>query len=747
MSEPDAAMALQSDSGFAPQRVVILALPICFSQLSQLFLSLLFRSRGLVVLISVLLIPLLLSGPVRANPVTTAHAQVELISETTAIQAGQPFWLAFRLTAQPGWHTYWRNPGDSGLATRLTWTLPPGFSAGEIQWPYPERVAVGPLMNFGYHGAVALLTQIQPPPTLAAGQALSVRVRGDWLICQEDCIPEEAVLELSLPVSAEPAPPDPRWSVLFAATRRLLPVAAPWSAHYRLTPEALALSLDAGPAVERVTAVEFFPFADGVIEHAAPQTLRRAGAELQLSVARGTLQELPPTLAGVVVVREQLEDGAVSASAFTLAAAPAPTSAATPTFSGLQLAQMLILALLGGLLLNLMPCVFPVLSLKALGLAQHAHHAPGAVRAHGLAYVAGVLLCFALIAALLIALRAVGQQLGWGFQLQSPSFITLLAYLLFALGLSLSGVFHLGDRLMGVGSAWADRPGYGGSFATGALAVVVATPCTAPFMGAAVGFALTQPWWVSLSVFEFLGLGLALPYLALSLWPTLLRFLPRPGAWLERAKQLLAFPLYATAAWLVWVLSQQAGPDGVAVVLAGMILIAFAIWLGQSSRDAGQRSQRLGRIGATLALLLALALAWWPSVENPDASSASAAAVTSSLPSEPFSAARVAELRAAGQPVLVNFTAAWCITCLVNERVALSSARVAEALRAQNVAYLKGDWTRRDPAITAALAEFGRAGVPLYVLYRPGAAEPTILPQLLTESLLLETLQSLLNPS
>lgn len=681
--------------------------------------------------------------PVNANPVKTVHAQAELISETTAIQAGQPLQLALRLIAQDGWHTYWRHPGDSGLATQITWTLPAGFSASEIEWPYPERIPVGPLMNFGYHGDVILPVKIQPPASLSAGETVTLRARADWLICQEDCIPEQATLELSLPVSADPASLDRRWTALLAATRRALPVTAPWPVHFSQTPTTLSLIVNAGPAAERITALEFFPLNDGVIEHAAPQALRRQGDAWQLSVARGTLTELPSTLSGVMVVRERLEEGETSANAFSIAAAP--VSAPTPPVSGGQLLQMLILAWLGGLLLNLMPCVFPVLSLKALGLAQQAHHAPGAVRAHGLAYTAGVLVCFALIAGLLMALRTAGQQIGWGFQLQSPAFVTLLAYLLFVLGLSLSGLFMLGGSLMGVGGTWAEQPGYGGSFATGALAVVVATPCTAPFMGAAVGFALIQPWWVSLSVFQALGLGLALPYLALSLWPTLLRFLPRPGPWLERTKQFLAFPLYATAAWLVWVLSQQAGPTGVAVALAGMILIAFGLWLMQTSRDAGPRGQRVARIGAGLAALLALLLAWLPNAEAPDSSpSANAATATAAgLPAEPFSAARVSELRTAGQPVLVNFTAAWCITCLVNERVALSSTRVAEALAAKNVTYLKGDWTRRDPAITAALAEFGRAGVPLYVLYRPHVAEPTVLPQLLTESLLLETLHSL----
>jgi thiol:disulfide interchange protein DsbD len=689
---------------------------------------------------AILLIGLIHVCPVFANPVQTPHVRAHLFSEVTSVQPGQPFWVALRLSMRDGWHTYWRNPGDSGLATVIDWILPEGFIASEIHWPYPERIPIGPLVNYGYHGEVWLLTQIQPLATLVETAPLTLEARALWLVCEKDCIPEEAVLRLTLPVRTESPPIDPRWADGFAATRRALPQPSPWPIAFQATADALTLELAAGPAAGNIAELTFFPAGDGLIDHAAPQNVRRDGATVRLTVARGAAPALPEPLAGVIVLREQLDNGEPAVHAFTLAAAraePAPSPAASPPF-----ARAVLLALLGGVLLNLMPCVFPVLSLKALGLARHAHESPGTVRVHGLAYTAGVLVCFALVAGVLIALRAAGEQIGWGFQLQSPAFVALLAYFMFALALSLSGVFIIGGRLMGLGGNWADRPGYAGSFATGVLAVVVATPCTAPFMGAALGFALTQPWPVSLVVFQALGLGLALPYLLLSFSPALLRFLPRPGPWLEYGKQLLAFPLYATVAWLVWVLSRQAGPDGVAAVLAGLILTAFALWLAQTVRAAGRGWRLAGRAGAGLALVLALGLARLPATTGAESAYA-AARPSSAVAWEPFSPARLAELQAAGQPVFVNFTAAWCITCLVNERIALSSPRVAMELAERKVVTLKADWTHRDPVITTALAAFGRAGVPLYLLYSPRTVEPVILPPILTEALLLQTLQTL----
>jgi thiol:disulfide interchange protein DsbD len=459
-------------------------------------------------------------------------------------------------------------------------------------------------------------------------------------------------------------------------------------------------------------------------------------------VARGPLREaVNAPIDGVLVVSERL-DGAIARHAFTVTARPSSAGGSSATSS---LLRAIALALAGGLVLNLMPCVLPVLSVKALGLVQHSGQRPSVLRAHGLAYAAGVLVSFAIVAGALIALRAGGEQLGWGFQLQSPAFVTLLAWLFFAVALGFSGAIVVSGRFAGVGHALAARSGYVGSFAAGALATVAATPCTAPFMGGAVGFAVTQPWPTALVVFEALGLGLAVPYLLLSLVPAWSRFLPKPGPWMERLKQFLAFPLYASSAWLVWVVSQQAGPHGVGAALAGLVLIAFAAWLHQALGGvrAIWRRSATWAVAALLPLLIVGLVALGPLGAPASAPEAAGGGVVGW---EPFSPERLDALRASGKPVFVNFTAAWCVTCLVNERVALRSPAVADALARKGVVALKADWTNRDATISRVLGSLGRSGVPLYVLYPPGSgagAPPTLLPQILTEGAVITALDKI----
>lgn len=686
----------------------------------------------------VLLVALAYARPTFANPVQTPHVQAHLVSEFAAAQPGQPFWVALRLNMRDGWHTYWRNPGDSGLATTIDWTLPEGFTASAIHWPYPERIPVGPLMNFGYHGEVWLLVQIQPPATLVEAEPVTLQAHAQWLVCEEDCIPEEGVLRLTLPVSAESAPLDPRWSEGFAATRRALPQPNPWPASFHVTADALTLELDAGPSTGNIAELTFFPAEDGIIDHAAPQAVQRDGSTVRLTAARGAASALPEPLTGVFVLQERLDDGEPVVHAFTLAASLAEPA---PTLAYPVLAQSLLLALLGGVLLNLMPCVFPVLSLKALGLARHAHESPGAVRAHGLAYTAGVLVCFALVAGALIALRAAGEQIGWGFQLQSPGIVALLAYLFFLIGLNLMGYFEVGGSLMSTGEGLASRGGLSGSFFTGVLATVVAAPCTAPFMASAIGFALTQSWLASLLVFAALGAGMAAPYLLLCYWPGLLQRLPRPGPWMARLKEALAFPMFASLIWLLWVVSQQAGSTGVLVVMSGMLALGFALWLLRVTSRPGAR-----RTAIVIGVLLAAGALYLPftlqTIRIGEQAVADSAKRGAGPMWEPYSEARLAELRE-DHPVFVNFTAAWCITCKVNEAVALDRAAVRQAFEGKNVRYLKGDWTNEDPVITVALARYQRNGVPLYLLYRPGADRAEVLPQILTESVVLDAIEGL----
>ncbi len=666
--------------------------------------------------------------------------RVDLLSEQAGIVPGGEVWIGIRQRITPGWHTYWTNPGDSGEPLSMEWTLPPGFTAGPIVWPHPERLPVGPAMSHGYTGEVVLLTRVTAPPDLPPG-TVTLGGRAAWLVCEKICIPEEARVELVLPVIAGRAPASPD-APLIARARRAVPEESPWPATVSASPERVVLTLAARELrAGAIADVWFYPAQWGLIEHAAPQEARVDAHGLTLVMARGPLPAAAAApVEGVLVIKERLEGGTAS-QAFVIRGDPSgPASGNEGAPSALSLAAAVGLALLGGLLLNLMPCVLPVLSVKVLALLGHADASAPALRRHGLAHTAGVLVCFAALAGALLALRAGGMGIGWGFQLQSPIVVTLLAYLFFAMGLSLSGVLTFGGRLAGVGHSLAARPGYVGSFFTGALVAVAATPCTAPFMGAATGFALTQPAPSALAVFLALGLGLALPYLLLSVAPTWRRLLPRPGPWMERLKQVLALPLYATVGWLVWVVSEQAGPPATTAVLAGLVLIALAVWMRRISRAAQGRRRRLAAATAGASVVLALAVGALVGLGAPAPAPATAAA--GGVPWEPWSPRRVAEARAEGRPVFVNFTAAWCITCLVNERVALRSSTIADAFRRTNVLYLKADWTNRSPEIAAALDGFGRSGVPLYVLYPP-RAEPIVLTPVLTEGTILEAIEKL----
>ncbi|MGY2048388.1 protein-disulfide reductase DsbD family protein [Methylobacterium sp. JK268] len=697
----------------------------------------------------------------RVNPKYADLVRADLVAEPAAIAPGQPFTVGVRLTMKPHWHVYWRNPGDSGLAPEIAWTLPPGFSAGPIAWPVPARIPVADLVNFGYEGETLLTATITPPERLD-GSAAPLKAKVSYLVCERECIPGEASLALTLPVAppGTSARPDPRQADRFAAARAALPQPSPWPSRLTEDGDALTLHLDApGLKPDTIHDLAFFPYAETAIEHAAPQAVSVDAAGLHVGLRRSNLAPAGPIgrLDGVLTLTEDAADGPVR-HAFALgdaaapAASPASTSpspaAAPPQTAAPPLAddgptglwQAALLAFLGGILLNLMPCVFPVLSIKVLGLVRQSGESAGRVRLHGLAYTAGVLATFLGLAGLLIGLRAGGAQIGWGFQLQSPLVVAGLAYGLFAMGLSLSGALTLGGRFVAVGDGLTRRAGLEGSFFTGVLATLVATPCTAPFMGAAVGFALTQGAAVSLAVFAALGLGLALPFWLLTLWPAAVRRLPRPGAWMETLKGFLAFPLYATVAWLVWVLSQQVGPAGLFLALLGFVLVGFCAFALERGRGAGPLGRRLA-LGAAALGLVALGLIG----AALDRDRAGATPVTVAGGPEPFTQARLDGLLAQGRPVFIDMTAAWCITCQINERTALAGQAVRDAFQARNVAYLKGDWTNQNPEITRVLEAHGRSGVPLYLLYR-GPGDAQVLPQILTESTVLAALDGLAAP-
>jgi len=682
------------------------------------------------------------------NVATTDNVKARLVSETGAIGPGQSIWVALELNIRDGWHTYWRNPGDSGQATTLAWTLPPGFTAGDIVWTTPHRFDLPPLVNYGYAGHAVHLVKITAPRELKSGSMALLQAKAGWLVCSDVCIPEDAQLQLKLPTVASAAALDPKDAALFTAARSDLPNPQPAATEARTQDGNLVLTLGSawGATLPQITSLAFFPYEEGSIEYGAPQTLTRSKDAVELAVKAGDRPQKTGTVRGVLLATEQsggspavvpIEIAAAFGTTAGGAAAAETGRSARPAAEVPALPSLVLLAVLGGLILNLMPCVFPVLSIKAIGLVEQAKKHPAAVRAKGLVFAAGVVSSMLTLAIVLLALRAGGEEIGWGFQLQSPLFVTLMVYLLLAVGLNLSGVFEIGGGLAGVGDGLTRGDGYRASFFTGVLTTLVATPCTAPFMAAAVGAALTQSPVVALVIFAGLGVGLSLPYLLLSFAPWTRRVLPKPGAWMDTLKQIFAFPMYASAAWLLWVLAQQTSSLGLGAALTGVILIAFSGWAYQKSKSSGRTMRLTALATAFAAFLLAVLLPLRFDDAAAAATAKTAAAVQEAGGWQPYDAARAQEIAAAGRPLLINFTASWCLTCLVNERNAFSDEAVQAVFRDKGVTLMKGDWTNRDPVITKALAAFGRAGVPLYLVYnaKPGSSEPLVLPQLLTATI------------
>lgn len=667
---------------------------------------------------------LLLSGAVAAHSSgwqQAKHLKAELVSEYQQVMPGQQLWLALHFIPDEHWHTYWQNPGDSGLATSINWQLPDGVTVGDIQWPTPQAFSIPPLMNYGFEGPTVLLSQLTVPADFR-GDQLSIRARADWLVCEEICIPADAEFALTLPVGQAAVLSDSATAVIASGNSKL-PIPLTVSGSFDLAGGSFSAAIRGLPDVDFQ---QFFVAATELVDHAAAQQLLFSEGEWLLRQNLNTYFTSAPEHFELVMVSS-------NGQGYSLSLTLADGTAEMPATTSQGLWLVLLMAAAGGLILNLMPCVFPVLSLKALSIAANSGQR-AEQRRDALWYTLGVVLSFVSLALLLLGLRAAGSAVGWGFQLQSPWLVALLAYLLFALGLSLSGVVQFGLGLMSAGSGLTQSKGAKGSFFTGVLAVVVASPCTAPFMGGALGYAVTQPPLLALLVFVALGLGMALPFLLLAYLPALAQALPKPGAWMDTLKQLLAFPLYLSAVWLVWVFGRQAGIDAVAVLLCGMVAIAAACWLygsWQFSRAGWSRP-------LVAALLLLLSVAVLRLV--PDSTAPATAAADAHW--QAWSPDKLAQLRQSGKPVLVNMTADWCITCLVNERVALNTDSSKAALALYDVTYLKGDWTRRDAEITAYLHQYQRDGVPLYVLYWPGQT-PEVLPQILTPDTLRQTLERL----
>lgn len=714
---------------------------------------------------------LLAATPAFAAPQRVGPLEVDLLAEQTSITPGQPFMVGLRFVMDPEWHVYWRNPGDSGLAPTLDWTLPEGFTAGDIQWPYPEAIVYPPLVSIGYEYDVLLPIQITPPADLEPGATVNIVAKAGWLVCKEECLPGDAMVSLTMPIGDGP-PPDEATTTQFAESYRKLPKAeSGWSAGVTSTDTTIALHLAPPPdANVDLSTATFFPYDSDVIEYAEPQTLVADGAGYTLTITRSQYAT-PGEITGLtgIVVSEQGWSGPDSghaieitasqgrppamadmtpATAGTLGNAPQsgdPAAPAPPASGGVaNLWQALLFAFIGGLILNLMPCVLPVMSLKIFGFIKHANDDRKLILAHGAVFTAGVVLSFWVLAGVLIALRAGGEQVGLGFHLQSPLFLMALCAFLFIFSMSLLGSFEIGATLTGVGGATHHIGGFAGSFLNGVTATVVATPCTAPFMGPALGFALTQSALGIFSIFTAIGLGMAAPYLLLSSNPTLLKFVPKPGPWMETLKQGMGFLLLATIVWLADVLGAIAGAGAMTALGLTLLLLGIAAWILKEFAPvtAPAKSQRIAQLTAALFMLVGVGVGLAGAGNVPATAPGEQPAIAAEsgpIAWEPYSAARVAELTAAGQPVLLDFTAAWCLSCQVNERVALNNADVVAKLEELNIATIKADWTRRDAEITRALASYQRNSVPLYVLIS-ATGETQILPEILTPAIVLEAL-------
>ena len=685
------------------------------------------------------------------NVVVTPQVRAELLAfapqgvpvgQPEAAAKKQPVWVGLQLAHKPEWHTYWKNAGDSGLPTALEWTLPPGVIAGDIAWPLPKKIPIGSLANYGYEGTVLLPVPLTVTPDFRpplAGNTLDVKLKASWLVCRKECIPEEGEFAIQIPLKGSTALHAEAFETAFKAQPRpvmgsvggILP-----DSQIQIDGNLLRFSVQGLPVELRGKTLDIFPETTEVIETAATPKQAWNGAEWTASIPLAPQRLNSPSVMPVVLGhggqgwRAELKvlgtwpkvlpgPGAVG-SVGALAPAAAPASQASGSAASLGLA--LLGALLGGLILNLMPCVFPVLAIKVVGFTRHANDRR-AHRLSGLAYTAGVVASFVALGALLLALRAAGEGLGWGFQLQSPGMVAALAALFTLIGLNLAGVFEFGSFLpSGVASLQARHP-VADSFLTGVLAVAVASPCTAPFMGASLGLAVTLPAAQALAVFAALGLGLALPYLAASFVPAVARALPRPGPWMHTFRRLMAFPMFATVVWLVWVLGQQTGIDGAGALLALLVGGAFMVWTLTLTGAA-----RAWLASLSIAALGLLTLGIGPNVlkmVDPEPM----AATTGRW--QPWTPGKVDTLLAAGQPVFVDFTAAWCVTCQYNKKTTLADAAVLADFDAKKVQLLRADWTRRDPAITAALAQLGRNGVPVYVLYAAGKP-PVVLSEILS---------------
>ena len=669
------------------------------------------------------------------NTFTTEQVQAELMAHAPdGVDPGKTVWVGLQLRHQPDWHTYWKNSGDSGLATNLSWTLPAGVLAGEIAWPLPVKIPIGNLANYGYDNTVLLPVPLTITPDFkpsVLNPELEVKLKASWLVCKIECVPQDGEFVLRVPVRGSTA----IHGATFDAAFRAQPQALPQAGSIAIEDRTLKVSVIGLPASLQGQTLEFFPETPEIIETAAKWTQSWQGAVWTATVPMAKHRSGDPATMPLVLAAQLGNErvGFVTQAKVTgtwpVMAAPSATGTTAPANQPTAPASLpsslwlaLLGALLGGMILNLMPCVFPVLAIKVVGFARHGSH-PRRQRVGGLAYSAGVVLSFIALGALMLLLRGAGEQLGWGFQLQSPAVVAALAALFTVIGLNLAGVFEFGQFVPSrVALLEAKNPSVD-AFLSGILAVVIASPCTAPFMGASLGVALALPPLQALTIFATLGIGMALPYLAASWSPALARMLPRPGAWMATFRHAMAFPMFATVVWLVWVLGQQSGINGAASLLALLLSLALVIW---ALALRGRTRLVMTTLGMAVFVLLSASIG--QNVTKPLEITSNPA---SSALWQPWAPGKVDQALAGGAPVFVDFTAAWCVTCQYNKSTTLASTELLADFASRSVTLLRADWTRRDPAITAALAQLGRNGVPVYVLYKTGQA-PVVLSEILS---------------
>lgn len=686
---------------------------------------------------------IILASSLIGQAVRTEHVTAELVTEFTSIKPGVPFTVALRLKMENHWHTYWRNAGDSGIPTKITWDLPTGFKAGEILWQYPEKIVVEGLSNFAYEDEVFLLVEITPSAEITE-KKIVLQASADWLVCKIECLPGEADLTLRLPVS-ESNPQVSEWFDEINLTRSRLPITdAPWEVSATTGSDTVNLLLK--PASDGIIIpqnITFFPYQGGIFDNASNQIVTLNENRINIKLPLESFRSAEPDTIRGILVSDRGWRGDGSEKAFEISVVPGEQD--TPTTNNNSEGLLLILgfAFLGGLILNLMPCVLPVLSLKIMGFVEQSNSGKREIYYHGLSFTGGVLISFWVLAGVLLLLQSGGQKLGWGFQLQEPIFLLVLIVLMFLFSLNLFGVFEIGTSLTRLGDTPSKSGGLTGSFISGITATIVATPCTAPFMGTALGYTLTQPAAITMTIFTVLALGMASPYLLLSIFPKWLKIIPKPGNWMVAFKQFMGFLLAATVIWLLWVLSALKGSDGLLFTLIILLFASVAAWIygnwGNIGVSPGKR-----KIAMVLSLILLLLPGYYFGSTITSIDFSNSANSDSNMEWEQYSKVNLEKYINEGTPVFIDFTAAWCLTCQVNKKVALHNSEVESAFRETGIKTVIADWTKRDDEITDALASFGRNSVPLYVLYSGrNGEEPVLLPEVLTPEIVIDYINQL----